>query len=192
MEPSLILDLLTTASVMVGAYVAIKGLGEWKKQLTGNSEYDLARRVLIKTFRFRDTFNQARNPFMNLNTEKGTITLLQAEQRAFQLRIDLLDSAWSELYLEILESEALYGKEQMKVFDELRQIKQSFKADIWLYFWLKGASPGVTVDNNPQRVRENEINVFQQSTDPEEDTILKKLIQAVTNIELFYREKLKV
>jgi len=190
----LALEILTTLSVIIGVIIAILGLGEWKKQLKGNTEYELARRVLIKTFKVRDAFQQVRHPFMSLKKEEGEEDLVPAEQREFQIRLDKLRTEWSELYVEILETEALYGVEQRKIFEDLISCKSELESQIWLYFWLKGAyaGPGATVDDNPERVQENREKVFQQSKDPDKDKVSKKLNEAVSEIENFFRPKLKL
>ncbi|TYP95242.1 hypothetical protein LX73_0539 [Fodinibius salinus] len=194
MTLSLLLNIATTIAVIIGAYVALRGLGEWKKQLKGNTEYDLARRTLIKTFKVRDAFLQVRNPFMSLKKEEGEEDLVKAEQREFQKRLDKLHSQWSELYVEILETEAIYGRETKNIFQSLIDCKKELESDIWMYFWLKGAyaGPGATVDDNPERVEANRRKVFQQSKDPEKDEITKELNSAVSKIEEFFRPKLKM
>lgn len=193
MSYSLILDSLTTVGVLIGAYVAIMGLNEWKKQLKGNTEYDLARRVLIKTFRVRDAFHQVRNPMMHFNKEDDE-DFIKAEQRAFQKRLDKLHSEWSELYLEIVETEAIYGVDKKEIFQSLNKCRAELDTDIWEYFWLKGAyaEAGATVDDNPKRVKENRRKVFRTSKNPGKDPVSKKLDEAVSEVEKFFRPKLKL
>lgn len=194
MSISLFLEICTTGALIVGAYIAVRGLGEWKKQLKGNTEYDLARRTLIKTFKVRDAFQQVRNPFMSLKKEEVEEDLIPAEQREFQKRLEKLRADWTELYVEILETEALYGVELRKIFEPLINCKSELESQIWLYFWIKGAyaGPGATVDDNPERVMENREKVFQQSHKPAKDEITKQLNSAISNVEDYFRPKLKI
>ncbi|MEX0723502.1 MAG: hypothetical protein WD053_06485 [Gracilimonas sp.] len=192
MTLSLVLEILTTLCVIGGLIIAILGLGEWKKQLKGNTKYDLARRVLIKTFKVRDAFLAVRNPFMSLDSNEED--RIKSEQKGFKKRLDKLHTEWSELYVEIIETQALYGTEEAKVFNSLNSCKAELEADIWEYFWLKGAytGPGATVDDNPKRVTENRRKVFLMSKDPSKDKVTKQLNDAVTEIEDYFRPKLKL
>ena len=61
---SLAKDLILSGAAITGAVVAIKGLSTWRRQLQGQSEYDLSRRILVSLFQYRDALNSVRNPFM--------------------------------------------------------------------------------------------------------------------------------
>ena len=51
-------DLILSGAAIVGIYVAIKGLGTWQRQLKGQSEYELSRRM------YRDAISGLRRPAM--------------------------------------------------------------------------------------------------------------------------------
>lgn len=51
----LMINSFTALSIFIGAIVAIIGLSTWRKQLKGESDYDLARRYLRAVYRIRDT-----------------------------------------------------------------------------------------------------------------------------------------
>jgi len=57
-------DIIFIGVGITGAVVAVKGLGTWQRQLKGQSEYDLSRRLLVALFKFRDAINGVRNPMM--------------------------------------------------------------------------------------------------------------------------------
>lgn len=44
-------DLVFTGAAITGAVVAVKGLGTWQRQLKGQSEYELSRRILVTLFK---------------------------------------------------------------------------------------------------------------------------------------------
>ncbi len=44
---SVLKDILLSACAVTGAFVAVKGLNTWRRQLRGQSEYDLSRRILV-------------------------------------------------------------------------------------------------------------------------------------------------
>jgi hypothetical protein len=58
-------DLLVAAAAVGGLIVASLGLKTWRKQLKGNTQYELSRRVLRAVFKTRDAMRQVRNPFIS-------------------------------------------------------------------------------------------------------------------------------
>jgi hypothetical protein len=61
---TLIKDLILCGAAIAGAVIAIKGLNTWKRQLKGQSEYELSRRLLVTLFKYRDAINGVRHPAM--------------------------------------------------------------------------------------------------------------------------------
>jgi hypothetical protein len=64
------------------------------------------------------------------------------------------------------------------------------RAEIWLHFWLKGAyaGPGVTVDNNPERVAKNQKVIYWTSDD---DEFSQKIDAAIRPVERFFLKKVR-
>jgi hypothetical protein len=56
-------DLVLVVTAVIASYVALKGLSTWRRQLRGQSEYELAGRFLKSLFLFRDSLKNVRNPF---------------------------------------------------------------------------------------------------------------------------------
>ena len=61
---TIIKDAAVTGAAITGAFVAFKGLGTWRRQLKGLSEYELSRRILVTLFKYRDAINGVRHPAM--------------------------------------------------------------------------------------------------------------------------------
>lgn len=187
-------DIVTICAATIAAYVALRGLHTWKRQLKGQSQYDLCRRLLIKTFKVRDTIQSVRNTSMYYSKEDShKDQLLSSQQKEYSKRLALLDSAWSELQVELLEAEVLWGDEVKDVFKPMQECRGTLVASIWLYFWLKGAYADMaSVDNNPERVAQNDRIVFFHSNDPEKDEFTGELLNAISKIEDFIKPKLKI
>jgi hypothetical protein len=59
------LELITVVSsvvVAVAAAAGVAGLWQWRNELIGRSRFEVARRIMMLGFRFRDIYAQARNP----------------------------------------------------------------------------------------------------------------------------------
>jgi hypothetical protein len=63
----LILEILNTVAICVGAIMAFIGINAWKKQLRGSTEYELARRYLKAIYKIRDAIKYVRNPFISVD-----------------------------------------------------------------------------------------------------------------------------
>ena len=115
---SLVKDIALTTAGVTGTYVAIRGLSTWRRQLRGQTDYDVARKVLRCTYRFRDAFEAARSPFMwpsemvPLPDEPPSEAHAQQthqQQRGYRRRLQALWEAGRSLDAELLEAEVLWG-----------------------------------------------------------------------------------
>jgi hypothetical protein len=58
-------EIVTGISAIVVAITAVCGLQTWKKQIKGETEYDLARRMLISVYEVREAISEFRNPWQS-------------------------------------------------------------------------------------------------------------------------------
>ncbi len=64
----LIKDIVLICTVIVAAYVGLKGLSTWRSQVHGQTEYDLAKRILRATYKAREAIHGVRNPFLQCSS----------------------------------------------------------------------------------------------------------------------------
>src|SRR4051812_35656253 len=57
-------DVATIAGACVAIYVALHGLSTWRRQLVGNAQHELARRLLRSAYKIRDGLMALRNPMI--------------------------------------------------------------------------------------------------------------------------------
>lgn len=118
----LITDVITSGAALTAAVVAVRGLSTWQHQLKGQSEYDLARRILVSVFKYRDALIGVRHPAMWANempypSKEKADTMTQDQIRfygiaeAYQARWDKVQEQRTSLYTDLLESEAIWGNE---------------------------------------------------------------------------------
>ena len=127
-------DVILGGAAIVGSVVAVKGLSTWRRQLRGQVEYDLARRILRLTYQYRDAIHAVRHPAM-WNPEmpappEEKVKTMSAEQirfygrfKAYEKRWDRVSEARSLLYPELLESEALWEDEIKDRFAPLLKLE---------------------------------------------------------------------
>jgi hypothetical protein len=130
----LLKDVILTSAAVVGALVATKGLSTWKRQLKGQSEYELSRRILVTVFRYRDAISNVRNPAMwayempsPSADESKEMTPQQISfygtSKAYQARWEKVQIERTNLYPDLLESEAIWGDELKQLFKELFKLE---------------------------------------------------------------------
>ena len=114
-------DLLTGVAATVAAGVAVVGLETWKRQLRGNANYELSRRLLRSAYKLREAIRSARAAILTtgemaaaikaagLDASSARVIDDQGEALAFQARWDKVVAAQIEFAAEVLEAEALWG-----------------------------------------------------------------------------------
>jgi len=114
---------LTGIAAIIAAVVAWKGLQTWKRQLLGNANYDLSRRLLRATYRLREAIRWVRNPYMSVGEMDSAMKAAGLEDSspnrpddragdlAYQARWRKVVDAQLEFAAEILEAEVLWGPE---------------------------------------------------------------------------------
>ena len=60
----IIKDAVLTGAAIIAGYVGLKGLGTWRRQLKGNTEYELAKSLLKAVYELREAIVSARFPGM--------------------------------------------------------------------------------------------------------------------------------
>jgi len=121
-------QILKDAAIVIGTLIAFLGLRTWKKQLKGKTEYELARRFLKRVYEFRDVLDFIRIP---IQTSEESINAMKEHgydynrkdqnyhkksiQAVYEVRWQKVNDAQSNLKIEVLEAEALWGDKKISV-----------------------------------------------------------------------------
>ncbi len=117
----IIKDMVVTAAAIIASYVGLKGLGAWRHQLKGNTEYKLAKELLKCVYELRVAIDTVRNPFMRYSEEpelpeENAKQLSPNKKRwhavaqAYQKRWMLVSEAKSALDAIVLEAEVIWQR----------------------------------------------------------------------------------
>lgn len=177
----------TIGALVIGTF----GLFTWRRQLRGTSEYELAKKAIFKTYEVQQALQAVRNPMLYLSKEEVEAgRRLEEMQRIYDERMSSLYEKWVELQTIRLEARVIWSDEAHNCFNDIQQRIGDLKGAIWLHFWMKGAyaGPGVTVDNNPERIIENNKVVYFLS---EDDEFSQKIAKSVGKIENFFGPKIR-
>ena len=182
-----------------GVYIAFRGLAAWKHQLTGNAEYELARRLLRTTYAVRDALRSVRSPLMmsseideavqNAYPESSEEQRTEADQNAavYNARWQRVNSALSDLAVERLEGEVLWGTTLNEKFDPLLSSISDLRMAIRRHLQSDGNRRPVMT---PEQHEKNDAVVFFTSDDPDTDEFSGQVQTAVATVEDFLRPKL--
>ena len=188
---SLTKDVVSIVGTIGALTIGGLGLFTWRRQLRGTSEYEVAKKAILKTYEVQQAIQSVRNPMLYLSKEEVEAgRRLEEEQRIYSERMTYLNEKWAELQTIRLEAKVIWGAEAQDSFNEVQQRIGDVRGAIWLHFWMKGAyaGPGATVDNSPERVRENDKIVYFTS---EEDEFSQQIADSTANVEKFFGPKVR-
>ncbi|WP_119394481.1 hypothetical protein [Salinibius halmophilus] len=184
-------DVVSIVGALGALTIGSFGLFTWRRQLQGTSEYELAKKAVLKAYELQNAIQAVRNPMLYLKTDEvESGNHVQAEQQVYDDRMAKVREKWAELQTVRLEAKVIWGGSAADSFNELQECIGKLNASIWLHFWMKGAyaGPAVTVDNNPQRVAENDKVIYYMGDD---DEFSQKLSNAVASVEGFFGSKIR-
>lgn len=159
-------DAMTGIAAVTAAVVAAMGLRTWKRQLFGNTNYELARRLLRSAYRVREAIRWVRSPLI-LPAE--TASALRGaglsdsppggfddrgEELVYRARWQKVSEANVEFWAEMLEAEALWGPEVRQRGDALASCTGQLYAALWR--WLSRRQSPI----NPDRMDEIEAIIY--------------------------------
>lgn len=172
-------DIALAITAIVGSYVGISGLKTWERQLKGNAEYDLARRLLKCTYQWRDAIQQVRNPLGIGGAETSN---------EYQKRWDGVSNAKNELYTDLIEAEAIWGKDIYEnLFTPL--LKLQYKLLLVVQDYLGSFSPDISREErlDLQKKKHENWNILFGSPLDIEDKYTQDINIAIEKIESFLK-----
>jgi hypothetical protein len=194
-------DAYLSIAAAIAILVSILGLRTWKKQLRGKTEYELARRLLRAIYRVRDAIQDVRHPFIwEAEMSEATESLKNNGESlhkdadvipaVYQMRWRKIQDAMSELSIEALEAEVLWGAKKVKdTINPLRQCVTDLRVDLEDYLHYRHGTKGDLEPGELQRIRKV---VFWRSDNPQKDEFTGKLYSAISQIEATVKPFLKL
>jgi len=195
-------DTITIIATLTATTIAIMGLRTWRKQLRGKTEYELARRLLRSVYKVRDAIHIARNPFASageiaraleeaeVDTKgldpTGSQYTASREQAVYRRRWQTIQEAFTELDVDALEAEVIWGHDIAERLKLLRQLASTLYTNIQSYLR--------NLRNPPHRRRIEDLQKVNRVIygGGEEDTFAADLLRAVEGVEDYLKVYLKL
>jgi hypothetical protein len=197
-------DGITAMAAATGATVAVLGLRAWRTQLKGKSDYERAKRYLRAIYKVRDAIRSVRSIFMDTGEivqalkeagveVSGKLDNAQYSRSVYASRWNHLNAARSELQVEALEAEVVWGSPARDLLRPLNKAIGELYGAIQSHLRTmeKPDRRGWSEDDQ-ERARKIDETVFEQSTDPTEDAFTAKIGASIEAVEQFLRPHLKL
>jgi hypothetical protein len=195
-------DTVLTIAAVVGAYVALRGLSTWNRQLKGGVEYDLTRRILKCTYRLREAIKGVRNPVIWANemptppdTEASKMSKeLQRHYglaNAYQKRWDKVTEVRTDLQTEMLEAEAIWGRIVYEKFEPLFKLQQELFS--FVYINVSARDPDKPEQSRAayQEIMQKKRDILYDLSSETPDEYTQDVTRAVEAIESFLKPHLR-
>jgi hypothetical protein len=185
-------DLVLTATAIVAAFVGLRGLSTWRRQLKGNTEYALAKNVLTCLYELRGLLGVVRNPFASYSQEpdlpEEKLKDMDSKQKEWHAYAQMYEKRWapvvtakSKLDVHLFEMEAVWGRDVVARFDPLIQLVAELQWAIQDHLEDKDPRLGRR-DYDPEETRKQRAILFRRgSKTPDEYNL--KLEKAIADAE---------
>jgi hypothetical protein len=140
---TIISEIIVGISAIGVAVFAFIGLQQWKIQLTGRTKFEVARKMAVLAFEFRDEYKRARSP-MTLSGESSERQVAESETLeetnllneyfAHRNRLRPLQDTLRKLYETSWEAEIILDKDIGKFIKPLEKAFSELYASIESYF----------------------------------------------------------
>jgi hypothetical protein len=198
---SIIKDFILASAAITGATVAVKGLGTWQRQLKGQSEYELSRRILVSLFKYRDAIARVRHPVlwayeMPSPTQEKAKSMnndqieFYGTSKAYQVRLDKVQTERTNLYADMLEAEAIWGSELNSLFKVVFDLQHELFTKIRLNLELMNPDTRDAQKKAIIKIAGKFEDIIYSHFGDEPDKYKKDLLDAIESIELYFKPKL--
>lgn len=184
-------DMVLAIAASVTAFVAVKGLSTWNRQLRGTAGFDVARSLAKYSYKVRDKLQVCRSPLLSAHEfpddyyedELKKTPEKKAKGYAFVYSnrwIPVLE-ALQEFDASTLEAEALWGGPIRQATDQLRKVVREVSVAIDAFI-ANAANDGDDFSSDREFGKEMRANVSSLPTDSE-NPINIKLTAAIQSID---------
>jgi hypothetical protein len=195
---TLIKDIILIVAAITGSVVALKGLGTWQRQLRGQSEYELSRRILVTLFKYRNAINGVRHPAMwapyppedeakNMNREQ---IRFYGTSKGYQYRWDKVQLEKTSLYADLMEAEAIWGIQLKTLFEEIFNLEHELFTSVRHHIELINPETPVPSRDAIINIEKKRRYIMYDNLSEEPDEFKLELISAIEKIENYLKPKL--
>jgi len=199
---SVLKDLCTTGAALFATYIGWRGLTAWERQAAGQEDHELARRLLVLAYRYRDAIKLVRNPVMfgdemppppldraaNMSPEQVSFFRLRG---AYVARLKVGADVWDAIRPDLLEAEAVWGADMKRLFARMLELDNELR--IYIQSQLIAQDPDAQTQTKESHLRLNRERrdvIYDVGTEDQPDTFESDIRSAVIGVEEQLRPRL--
>lgn len=191
---------LIALSAFAGAAIAGLGLNSWKNQKRWEIDHDLAKRLLVSLFKYRDAIQGVRNPAIFSNEqpvppEEQSVHMTNEQIRfygiskAYENRWAKVSNLRSDLYADATEAEAYWGRDYKTAFKKLTDLEVELAQNIRQYLTVIDPDANQDLRDSYQRMLRSNREVMYAMYD-DGDEYWRDFEAALYNVEDYLRLKM--
>ncbi len=195
-------DVVTTIAPVATFVVALLGLKTWKRQLKGQSEYELSKRMIVNILKYRDAIHSVRSPSIWPEKEHLPSTDERAAMSDAEIRYYWIEKAYQSKWANLLdkkvlvdvaaiEMEALWGDEIKSLISPI----YSLERELWIALrcHLETMNPNVSIPRKQSlqaemaKLRDIVYRVDEKNPDEYE----RELVNSIDKLILYIKPRLE-
>lgn len=193
-------DSASTVVACVGAYVGLRGLHTWRRQIKGQSEHAAARAVLRGIYKWREAIAAARHPF--ISAAEMEITEGERQHGPAKAQLYKIDKAYNarwarvleargELKVDMFDARALWKDDLSKPIEKLERLTGELYRAINRHLRMQDTTQSEDALEIVRRAHTERREVlFSQWNDEDPDPYSDEFDSAVEEIENYLRPKI--
>lgn len=188
-------DILGVIVTVIAVVVALRGIGEWRNQAVATTDHELARRLLIELYRYREAIGHIRSPVMMAyegrkeGEEFVVYESVELIRKAYGERFEKLGEVKAVLLVNILESEAVWGGAVRLLFKPLFSLERELFIHIRTYMIVNDPKQPEDMRDSYSEIMRGQRDILYEVYGGE-DEFLRDINLASATIESALRPKL--
>jgi hypothetical protein len=198
---SALANLLIAGAAIAAAIAAFMGLSTWKAQNVWVADKELARNILIMMYKHKDAIANVRHPVIFSNETEAALVGVEVpkneEEKRFLETAKVYERRWatvsevrSQAYPLLLEVEAIWGKSERDLFQQIWELEAE------LFVVIKGYVRSINPKNSKaerdaaSKGLSRRRDIMYDSLEADDDVFKKDYAAAMRRLEDFLRPKL--
>lgn len=179
---------ITAISAIIITLLAIYGIREWKRQIKGKIDYEIARRYLKASLKLRNEILYVRNPFIPVSEIQTALKEhgfeseeykdnIKTNVAVYSRRWKKVQEDWADFEAELLDAEVSWGIAAVNVSKPLIALVKELFAALQMY-----------LDGHRDKIKDELI--YNQGSPDNPDEFLGKVAKAIEEIKEFLKPHL--
>lgn len=200
-KTEIITAIISTIGTGGGLWIAYQGLSTWKKQLKGNTEYELSRRIIVSLLKHKNAINGVRFPAMFSNEmpeppsddpiyNDYSKRNFYGKAQAYQSRWEKVQNASTELRADLMEAEAIWDEGFVNLFKKIFELEHELFMAVRNHLDASNPSSSMESRQAMQEIIRKKRDILYDLLADDGDDFKNELNAEITKIKEYLKPKL--